>query len=128
VKDAGEFGGFSYNRSDNNIFNNRKINLPRLEVWLSDENEQKASLLNNALRDAILSGRKYVGVRFFKQKDEGLMTQMDKEKGYSSESRYRILGAITWQELHVDKLPKWTLPTDYNDFSLDDLPEISSEA
>jgi len=127
TKDEGEFGGFSYNRSDTNIFNKRKINLPRLEVWLSDKNEQKALLLNDALRDAISSGRKYAGVRFFKKTGEGLMTQLDKEYGWSQECRYMILGLVTWQELHAGRVPKWTLPTDYNDFSLDDLPEFSSD-
>jgi hypothetical protein len=127
TKDEKQFGGFFYNRSDNNTFNEQKIILPRLEVWLSDDGEQRAVLLSTALRDAILSGRKYAGVRFFKKKDEGLMTQIDKEYGWSYESRYMILGLVTWQELHAGSLPKWTLPTDYNDFSLDDLPESSSD-
>jgi hypothetical protein len=94
-----------------------------LEVWLSDEKEQKAQLLNTALRDAITSGRKYAGVRLFKKPDEGRMTQVDKEHGYSYEGRYTILGLVTWQELQADRLPKWAVPTDRNDFSLDGLPE-----
>jgi hypothetical protein len=121
--DQKQFGGFFYNRSDNETFNGRKLNLPLLEVWLSDENEQKALLLNAALRDAIISSRKSAGVRLFKKPGEGLMTPTDKEHGYSYESRYTILGLVTWQELQADRLPKWAVPTDRKDFSLDDLPE-----
>ena len=123
TKDEQAFGGFSYDRSDNNTFNEQKISLPCLRVWLSDKNEQKAAILSVALSDAIMSGQKYADVRFFKNKDEGLMTPTDKEHGYSYESRYVILGLVTWQDLHAGRLPKWTLPTDHNDFSLDDLPE-----
>ena len=121
--DSKEFGGFSYNSRDEQRFGERKIILPLLEVWLSDENEQKALLLNTALRDAITSGRKYAGVRLFKKPGESRMTRVDKEHGYSYGSRYTILGLVTWQELHSDRLPKWAVPTDRNDFSLDDLPE-----
>jgi hypothetical protein len=123
MKDEQQFGGFSYDRSDNKAFKGQEINLPLLRVWLSDKNEQKGLLLIDALRDAIISGRKYAGVRFFKKKGEGLMTPTDKEHGYSYESRYSILGLVTWQVVHAGRLPKWTLPTDYDDFSLDDLPE-----
>jgi hypothetical protein len=125
--DKKEFGGFSYNSLDDQTFNGRKIKLPLLEVSLSDENEQKALLLNTALRDAIISGRKYAGVRLFKKPGEGLMAPTDKERGYSYESRYTILGLVTWQELHAGRLPKWAMPTDRNDFSLDDLPQNRSD-
>jgi hypothetical protein len=117
------FGWFFYNRSDNETFNGRKINLPLLELSLSDEKDQNALLLNSALRDAIISGQKYAGVRFFKKAGEGLMTPTDKEHGFSYQSRYTILGMVTWQELRAGRLPKWALPTDRKDFSLDDLPE-----
>src|SRR5262249_53567806 len=114
--DEKQFGGFHYNRQDNEDFNSRKINLPRLEIWLSDRDGQKAELLYAALRDAIMSGSKYVGVRFWKNKGEGLMTQIDKEKGYSYQSRYPILGMVTWPELHAQRPPKWAIPTGYRDF------------
>jgi hypothetical protein len=121
--DSKEFGGFAYDGRDEQSFGGRRINLPLLKVWLSDEKEQKALLLNTALRDAIISGQKYAGVRFFKKPGEGLMTQVDKEHGYSYESRYTILGLVTWQELHASQLPKWAMPIDRKDFSLDGLPE-----
>jgi len=121
--DERQFGGFSYDRVDNNAFKGLEVKLPLLQIWLSDKSEQKAQLLMGALRDAVMSGRKYAGVRFFKEKNEGLMTPTDKEHGYSYQSRYSISGLVTWQELHASRLPKWTLPSDHNDFSLDDLPE-----
>jgi hypothetical protein len=128
VKDEKQFGGFYYDRSHKHDFSDeRKINLPVLEVWLSDNDEQKAQLLIGALRDAILSGRKYAGVRLFKKEGEGLMTPTDEERGYSYQSRYSVFGLVTWQELHASRLPKWTLPTDYQDFSLADLPEWRSD-
>ena len=122
VPDESRFGWFSYDRSDNQTLNGRKVDLPVLQVCLSDDDNQKALLLNSALRDAIISGEKYAGVRFFKKTGEGLMTPEDKEHGFSYESRYAISGFVTWQELHANRLPKWAVPTDRTDFSLDDLP------
>lgn len=128
ANDEKEFGGFAYDRSDkHNFTDEQKIDLPHLSVWLSDKDEQKARLLIGALRDAILSGRKYAGVRLFKKEGEGLLTPTDKEHGYSYQSRYSVLGFVTWQELHAGRLPKWTLPTDYRNFSLADLPEWRSD-
>ena len=78
---------------------------------LSDRAKQHAELLYAALRDAIMKGSKHVNVRFWKNKGEGLMTQTEKERGYSSQ--YAILGMVTWPEVHAQKLPKWAIPTDY---------------
>jgi hypothetical protein len=127
TSDEEQFGGFFYNRADNVDFNARKINLPSLGVWLSDPAGQKAELLYAALRDAIMRDCKHVAVRFWKNKGEGLMTQMDKEHGYSYESRYAISGMVTWSELHAKSLPKWAMPTDYRDFSLNSLPQHPSD-
>src|SRR5262245_7589353 len=102
--DERQFGGFCYDRRDNEDFNGRKIKLP-----------------------SFMRGSKHLGVRFWKNKGEGLMTQIDKEHGYSYESRYAILGMVTWRELHAEKLPKWAIPTDYTDFSLNALPMYSSD-
>jgi hypothetical protein len=41
------------------------------------------------MRDTLANGQKYMGVRFFKTKGEGLMTQTDKEHGYSYEGGLR---------------------------------------
>ena len=125
--DDERFGAFFYDRRDNHNFNGRKINLPSLGVWLSDPAGQKAELLYAALRDAIMRDCKHVAVRFWKNKGEGLMTQMDKEHGYSYESRYAISGMVTWSELHAKSLPKWAMPTDYRDFSLNSLPQHPSD-
>jgi hypothetical protein len=54
------------------------------------------------------------------------MTQIDKEHGYSYQSRYPILGMVTWPELHAERLPKWAMPTDW-DFSINALPMYSSD-
>jgi hypothetical protein len=122
-----QFGGFLYDRRDNTDFGGQKVNLPTLEIWLSDRDEQKAQLLYTALRDAIISGRKCIGVRFWKKKGEGVMTQMDKEHGFSYESRYDISGMVAWTMLHAVRLPKWAVPTDYRDFSVDALPKSQGD-
>src|SRR5262249_32301707 len=51
--DKERFGGFFYNRWNGEVFINRKINLPFLNVWLSDRDGQKAELLYVGLRDAL---------------------------------------------------------------------------
>jgi hypothetical protein len=59
-----EFGGFSYNRLDNQDLNDTSdFSLPSLNVWLSDPDGRKAQLIYEALRDAILSGNTYTGVK-----------------------------------------------------------------
>jgi len=120
--DDEQFGGFFYNTWDNQEFNGLNIELPCLNIWLSDGDGRKAELLYSALRDAITSGNKYLDVRFWKNKGDGLMTQADKKEGYSYESRYPILGMVTWPGLHAERLPKWALPLGYWDFSLNTLP------
>jgi hypothetical protein len=121
------FGGFSYDRQDNHNFNKREINLPFLHVWLSDRDGQKAQLLYSTLRDAIVCGQKCADVRFWKEKGKGLMTQIDKEHGFSYESTYEILGMVIWPTLQAAHLPKWAVPTAQIDFSLDALPNYRSD-
>jgi hypothetical protein len=125
--DEEQFGGFFYDRRDDQDFDGRTINLPCLGVWLSDGAGQKAELLYAGLRDALTRGSKHLGVRFWKNTGEGLMTQIDKEHGYSYQSRYTILGMVTWPELHAQRLPRWAIPTDYKDFSLHGLPKNPSD-
>jgi hypothetical protein len=122
-----EFGGFSYDRQDNLHFSGRKVNLPFLHVWLSDQDGQKAQLFYSTLRDAIMCGQRCADVRFWKEKGKGLMTELDKQHGYSYQSRYPILGMVIWPTLQATRLPKWAVPTDYIDFSLDGLPKERSD-
>jgi hypothetical protein len=121
TKEPGEFGGFDYALTD--TLDEPPITLPVLKVWLSDEKEQKTLIIAEALRDAILSGRKSAHVRFFKNIGEGLLTQVDREKGCSGERRYLIVGMTTFQELHAGSLPRWGLPTDHRYFSIYHLPQ-----
>jgi hypothetical protein len=122
-----QFGGFFYDRSDNCNFGGQKISLPMLGIWIFDPDEAKAQLLYSVLRDAIIGGEKYASIRFWKKKGDGLMTATDKEHGWSYESRYAITGMVAWPTVQVRNLPKWALPLDYHDFSLDALPEGSSD-
>ena len=88
--DEKQFGGWFYNATGD--LGERKVNLPFLKLWLSDRDGQKAELLYTTLRDAIMSGRKVADVRFWKKKGEGLMTQLDREHGYSYEVATRFWG------------------------------------
>jgi hypothetical protein len=118
--DGGRFGGWFYDRMVHQDFDQdlgeRKVNLPLLQLWLSDRDEQKAELLYTMLRDAIVSGEKVAAVRFWKEEGEGKMTQLDRERGCSYESRYSILGMVTWPGLQAPGLPKWALPSDLTPF------------
>lgn len=121
--DEQQFGGWAYDVLTDLDLGGRKVNLPFVNLWLSDRDGQKATLLHAALREAIMSGQKYAGVRFWKKKGDGLMTPTDKEHGFSYQSSYSILGMVTWLELHAGRLPEWALPTDQRDFSLQALPQ-----
>jgi hypothetical protein len=96
--DKEQFGGFVYNAWGNQ---EDKIKLPLLSAWLSDGAGQKAELLYAALRDAMMSGSKYLGVRLWKKQGDGVMTQSDKEQGYSR--HYPIFGMVTWPGLQAEK-------------------------
>jgi hypothetical protein len=74
-------------------------------------------------RCAVMSGRRYSSVRIWKRKGDGLMTGLDKEHGYSYESRYEIFGVTTWCELEARNVPKWALPPAHVNFSIRDMPE-----
>jgi hypothetical protein len=116
------FGGFSYDRRDNKAFNERIVNLPFLNVWLSDRDGHKRQVLHSALQDALVGGWRSTGVRFWKEKGQGLMTELDKHHGYSYESSYVIFGMTIWPTLQARCLPRWAVPTDDIDFSLNALP------
>jgi hypothetical protein len=50
------------------------------------------------------------------------MTAKDREDGYSSESRYPLLGVYTWSEWEASTLPNWAVPYSSNRFSVENLP------
>jgi hypothetical protein len=55
------------------------------------------------------------------------MTETDKQHGYSYESRYSILGMLTWDQLEAQNLPGWALPSDHERFSIAELPQHRSQ-
>jgi hypothetical protein len=75
---------------------------------------------------ALISGRRYSFVRVWKRKGDGLMTALDKEHGYSDESRYEIFGVTTWCELEARDVPEWALPFAHENFSIRDLPKSAN--
>jgi hypothetical protein len=46
------------------------------------------------------------------------MTAKDRERGYSYESRYPLLGLYPWAELEAIDLPNWAVPTWNEQFSV----------
>jgi hypothetical protein len=117
--DAQTFGGFCYN-SLNVEVRGEELTLPLLEVWLAHEAMKE---IYDAHRDALWSGRTHSTVGFWKQEGDGVMTALDREKGYSYQSRYPVFGIITWSELNSTSLPTWALPPSHEHFSLENLPE-----
>jgi hypothetical protein len=117
------FGGFCYNRSDNHDVAGRNVNLPLLDVWLSNWNNETSKAIVEGHRDALLLGRRHSSVRLFKNKGDGVMTDKDREHGWSYESRYSVIGVVTWNVLQSERLPRWALPPGETGFSLEGLPE-----
>jgi hypothetical protein len=122
-----QFGVFAYNILVKRKFKAGEVNLPLLDIWLSDREGEKAQQVYSALHDAIMSREKFAEIRFFKEKGQGLMTEIDRLHGYSYESRHTILGMVIWPTLQAHNLPMWAVPTDQHKFSLDALPKQRSD-
>lgn len=116
------FGEWFYNLY-NHASKPQKIEIPFLELYLSDPSYKMASAMFEAHQAALLSGQRYSLARFWKRKGDGVMTEKDREHGYSYESRYPLLGLYTWAEIESMKLPKWAVPRASERFSIENLPE-----
>ena len=95
------------------------LKVPLMHVSLSDQ--KIAVEMFEAHRCALISGRHYSLVRVWKRKGDGLMTALDKEHGYSYESRYEVFGVLTWCTLEARSLPEWALPITHEHFSIGNL-------
>jgi hypothetical protein len=93
-----------------------------LELHVGDDNGKIREALYEALKTALLSGRRYTLARFWKGEGDGAMTAKDREYGYSYESRYPLLGMYCWSEVEATTLPNWAVPYGANRFSLENLP------
>jgi hypothetical protein len=116
------FGGWFYN-----VFNSPQdspgTGIPMLEIYLADPERLFAHALHEALKTAILCGRRYTGARMWKRKGDGIMTKTDIEHDYSYESRYPIIGAYIWSEAESVNLPPWARPMASDGFSIENMPE-----
>jgi hypothetical protein len=110
-----------YSRFDHQDHRGKKVNLPMLEICIADPEGRAAKIVHDAHRDAILCGRNYSGVRVWKRKGEGLMTDADKQHDWSYESRYSVFGMTTWSELVSKTLPRWAY--DPADKTVENIPE-----
>ena len=104
-----EFGVWSYSLHSVSSGSD-KVNVPLLEFVMGDSVGAIAQALYEGQRAALAAGRQYSAVRFLKREGDGAMTAKDRERGYSYESRYPLLGMYTWAELEAPDLPNWALP------------------
>jgi hypothetical protein len=93
-----------------------------LELHVSDDNGKIREALYEALKTALLSGRRYTLARFWKREGDGAMTAKDREHGFSYESRYQLFGIYCWSEVEATTLPNWAVPYGAYKFSLENLP------
>jgi hypothetical protein len=93
-----------------------------LELYVGDDNGEIREALYEALKTALLSGRRYTPARFWKRAGDGAMTAKDREHGYSYESRFPLLGMTCWSEVETTTLPNWAVPYATDRFSLEKLP------
>jgi hypothetical protein len=116
--DVGQIGSIQFN-----TFSplSGSISLPQLDVYFDDVDGRIARAICEAHRDALGSGQINSGIRLFKAKGAGSVSEKELEQGYSSSS-IEILGYVIWATLESTHVPKWQLnPADF-DFSLADLP------
>ena len=93
-----------------------------LELYVGDYDGKIREALYEALKTALLSGRRYALARFWKRQGDGAMTTKDREHGWSYESRYPLLGMYCWSEVEATTLPNWAVPYATDKFSLKNLP------
>ena len=115
-----DLGCFSYNSIDRVGGRPADPKVPLMQLSLTD---QFATEIYEAHWGALMSGRRFSQIRVWKRKGEGLMTELDKEHGYSYQSRYTVIGITSWCQLMARDVPAWALPIDHENFSIGDLPE-----
>jgi hypothetical protein len=93
-----------------------------IEVAIADAGRCIRTALANAHQSTLLSGHKYTSLTIFKKKGDGLFTEKDRQKGYSYESRYPVIGLSMRSRYELATLPKWAVPRLDERFSLDDAP------
>jgi hypothetical protein len=115
------FGTWFYNVYDN-ASAPTGTGIALLELCVGDDNGKIREALYEALKTALLSGRRYTLARFWKREGDGAMTAKDREHGYSYESRYPLFGMHCWSEVEPTTLPNWAVPYGTDTFSLKNLP------
>jgi hypothetical protein len=117
-----EFGGWFYHLYSSG--RKSKQSVPFLDMWITDSEGGIRRALYESHKAALLCGRRHSLARFWKRKGDGVMTEKDREHGYSyeSRSRYPLIGLYTWAELESKYLPDWAVPYGTDRFSLENLP------
>jgi hypothetical protein len=118
------FGVFSYDSMDRIGGLNKDAKVPWMHVFISDP--KVAVEMYEAHRCALMTGRRHSLARVWKRPGEGLMTALDREHGYSYQSRYEVFGVTTWCTLEARNVPEWALPMGHERFSVRDLPDRAS--
>jgi hypothetical protein len=121
-----EFGLWYYNIYERRQVHPRGVkppDIPFLELCLFDPEGRIREALYEAHKAAMLCERRYSAIRVWKREGDGVMTPQEREDGYSSQSRYPILGVYIWAEIEATNLPTWAVPYDSDRFSMENMPE-----
>jgi hypothetical protein len=120
-----EFGGWFYHLYDSSTSKSDQRSVPFLDMWITDSDGGIRKALYESHKAALLCGQRRSLARFWKRAGDGVMTEKDREHGYSFESRYPLIGLYTWAELESKLLPSWAIPYGTDGFSLNNLPPWS---
>jgi hypothetical protein len=121
-EDSREFGGWFYNKRIRADELPPKPDIPCLDMWVYDPQHKIAEALYESHKAAIACGSRKSEARFWKRPGDGVMTAKDIEAGWSTESRYPLLGVYIWSLYESRSLPKWALPYGTKGFSTENLP------
>jgi hypothetical protein len=116
-----QFGGWMYHMLDD-PGGTHKTGMPMLDVWLSDPELKIGEAIFESHRAALTSGCRASRLRLWKRPGDGVMTARDRDEGYSSESRYPLLGLYSWGDLESVKLPAWAVPVANERFAFERKP------
>ena len=116
--DDKEFGSWFYHMY---LDYNGKHRLPFLQICLSNRDYAIRKAIANAHAAALTSGHKSSMVRLWKRKGDGIFTEDETKKGWSS--RYPLTGLLVWEQFESSKLPSWALPYSHERFSTEGMPE-----
>lgn len=96
--------------------------LGRLQFTFFDHDRSIRTSLKQAHATSLASGAGTTSLTIFKEQGVGEFSHLDREHGYSYESRFPFCGMSVRERLQSRHLKKWALPFFDEDFSKEDSP------